>query len=102
MAERVKDDIAFWKNRDGEIVSMAGSSRGTPNGATIAYVYTPTELRRRGYASRVVGHLSRHFLDAGKSFCCLYTDLANPTSNSIYAQLGYAVVGESSHWVFDA
>ncbi|MHC4410253.1 MAG: GNAT family N-acetyltransferase [Planctomycetota bacterium] len=102
MAERVKGDIVFWKNRDGDFVSMAGSSRGTPNGATIAYVYTPPELRRHGYASLVVGHLSRHLLEAGRSFCCLYTDLANPTSNSIYAQLGYEVVGESSHWVFDA
>ncbi|MHC4940777.1 MAG: GNAT family N-acetyltransferase [Planctomycetota bacterium] len=100
MAERVKDDIVFW--RDGEIVSMAGSARGTPNGATIAYVYTPPEFRRRGYASRVVGHLSHSLLESGKRFCCLYTDLANPTSNSIYARLGFEVVGESSHWVFDA
>jgi len=28
-------------------------------------------------------------LKGGRRFCCLYTDVANPTSNSIYAKIGY-------------
>ena len=28
-------------------------------------------------------------LEEGRSFCLLYTDLANPTSNAIYARIGY-------------
>jgi predicted GNAT family acetyltransferase len=36
-----------------------------------------------------VACLSQSQLDAGKRFCVLYTDLANPTSNRIYTRLGY-------------
>jgi hypothetical protein len=31
-------------------------------------------------------------LDSGKKFCTLYTDLDNPTSNSIYQKIGYKPV----------
>ena len=94
------EQLFFWEDRDGTPVSMAARTRQSPNGATIAYVYTPPELRRRGYAGRVVGRLSQRILDGGKSFCSLYTDASNPTSNSIYRNLGYEVVGESAHYVF--
>ena len=68
---------------------MAGSSRGTPNGATISAVYTPPEHRGNGYASACVAALSQWLLDDGKHFCTLYTDLSNPTSNKIYQNVGY-------------
>ena len=32
--------------------------------------------------------------DDGKQFACLYTDVANPTSNKIYARIGYRPVAE--------
>jgi len=32
--------------------------------------------------------------------CMLYTDLANPTSNSVYRRVGYRLVGESRSLVF--
>jgi hypothetical protein len=40
-------------------------------------------------------------LEKGYSFCCLYTDLANPTSNSIYQKIGYRPVADSSQIRFD-
>jgi len=52
-------------------------------------VYTPPAYRRRGYASACGAALSQLILDAGRRFCFLYTDLANPTSNQIYQQIGY-------------
>ena len=94
------EQLFFWEDGGGTPVSMAARTRQSPNGATIAYVYTPPELRRRGHAGRVVGRLSQRLLDGGKSFCSLYTDASNPTSNSIYRSLGYEVVGESAHYVF--
>ncbi len=33
-------------------------------------------------------------LTAGRRFCFLYTDLANPTSNHIYQAIGYEPVAE--------
>jgi predicted GNAT family acetyltransferase len=41
-----------------------------------------------------------HFLIRGSSLCCLYTDVSNPSSNSIYKKLGYEVVGESAQYSF--
>ena len=55
----------------------------------MAYVYTPQPLRRRGYASAVVAELSQRELDAGQSWCSLFTDADNPTSNHIYTEIGY-------------
>jgi uncharacterized protein len=47
---------------------------------------------RRRYASALVAALSQHHLDAGKRFCFLFTDLANPTANHIYQAIGYEPV----------
>jgi predicted GNAT family acetyltransferase len=85
-------DLFLWF--DGGPVSMAGRTRRTPHGQCVSYVYTPPEHRRRGYATAVVAHLSQRILDDGCEFCTLYTDLSNPTSNSIYQQIGYRPVAD--------
>ena len=36
--------------------------------------------------------VSQYLLDEGRKFCFLYTDLANPTSNKIYQDIGYTAV----------
>ena len=74
--------------------SMAVRTRPTPHGEAIAFVYTPPEHRRRGYATAVVARLSQRLLDEGRKFCTLYTDLSNPTSNSIYGSIGYRSVAD--------
>jgi uncharacterized protein len=81
-------------------VSCAGYSRVTRNGVAINFVYTPPEFRRRGYAGACVAALTQHLLDSGRQFCCLYTDLANPTSNHIYQQIGYRLVCDAQTWRF--
>lgn len=83
--------IFFWEV-DGEVVSMAGAGGRTPNGIRIGPVYTPPNFRAKGYATALVADLTSLMLDRGRSFCFLFTDLANPTSNSIYAQIGYEPV----------
>jgi hypothetical protein len=67
---------------------------------TVGGVYTPPELRNRGYATSCVAELSRNILQSGKEFCTLYTDLANPTSNSIYMKIGYKPVCDSVEYAF--
>jgi len=86
---------------DGGPVSMAGASGETPNGIRVGAVYTPPELRRRGYASACVAALSQAQLDRGRRFCFLYTDLANPTSNKIYQAVGYEPVCDVDEYRFD-
>jgi len=92
--------LALWD--DSEPVSLAGVGAQTPNGARIGPVYTPPELRGRGYASAVTAGLSAELLAGGRDFCFLYTDLANPTSNRIYQAIGYELVCESAAYAFDA
>jgi len=59
--------------------------------ARIGPVYTPPEFRRHGYASAVTAAAAREVLDNG-AVPCLFTDLANPTSNGIYQALGFRPV----------
>ena len=35
-----------------------------------------------------------------RRFCFLFTDLANPTSNSIYQRIGYRAVTDITLWRF--
>jgi uncharacterized protein len=91
--------ILIWEV-DGEAVSLGCYGGTTPNGNRIGPIYTPPELRRRGYASALTAELTQMILDRGRRFCFLYTDLANPTSNSIYQQIGYRPVADADQWKF--
>lgn len=73
----------------------------TPNGVRINQVYTPPELRGRGYASSATAELSRRLLASGRKFCFLFTDAANPTPNSIYRKIGYRHVADLEHLKFN-
>jgi predicted GNAT family acetyltransferase len=83
-------------------VSMTVSAAVTPHGSRIGGVYTPPELRGRGYASALVAAVSQAQLDAGRAFCFLFTDLANPTSNKIYRHIGYEAVCDVDEYRFAA
>jgi uncharacterized protein len=89
----------LWENP--APVSLAGWGGLTPNGARIGPVYTPPEHRRRGYGSAVTAAVTADCLAAGRSFCFLYTDLDNPTSNRIYMNIGYEPVCDSIDYAFE-
>ena len=84
-----------------QVVSMAAVQRETAHGIAISLVYTPPLLRKQGYATSCVATLTQRMLDTGKKFCCLYTDLTNPTSNAIYQKIGYEPVCDSEDLVFE-
>jgi uncharacterized protein len=46
--------------------------------------------------------VTANLLAGGRRFCFLFTDLANPTSNSIYQQVGYRPVADVEQWSFEA
>lgn len=86
---------------DGEPVSMAGWARPTANAVSISFVYTPPGQRGSGRATACVAGLSQHLLARGHRMCCLYADLANPTSNELYRRVGYEQVDEWSEHRFE-
>ena len=91
--------IALWEV-GGKLVCAVGYGSPTPTGVRVGPVYTPPEHRGRGYASALTAHVSAEQLAAGRRFCFLYTDLANPTSNRIYVAIGYRRVCESIQYAF--
>ena len=111
----IEDEITFFKTRlphkiaaaslfvweTDTVVSMAGFERERPRGVAISWVFTPLRLRGRGYATSCVAALTQRMFDSGRRFCCLYADLANPTSNNIYRTIGYRAVCDVDHWVFE-
>jgi uncharacterized protein len=97
----VEEGSLFVWEVDGTPVSVAAWAGPTPHGVRVNFVYTPPESRGRGYATTCVAALSQHLLDKGHTFCFLYTDLNNPTSNAIYTAIGYRKVSESVVLVFD-
>jgi predicted GNAT family acetyltransferase len=103
MAERwIKGEgrTAYLWFDEGRPVSLAGAGGLTPNGIRVGPVYTPPELRSRGYASNLVAGVSQLQLDGGRTFVFLFTDLANPTANRIYQAIGYEPVNDIDEWDF--
>jgi ribosomal protein S18 acetylase RimI-like enzyme len=90
----------FWIWDDQGPVSMAAHSEAMAGVTRIHEVYTPPSGRNHGYASACVGQLSDDLAGQGLQ-CILYTDLANPASNSIYRSLGYEAVSEVLRYRFD-
>lgn len=97
-ARTVDDKISFggltlWEV-DGEAVSAAGVTRNEAGVVRVAPVYTPPELRGRGYGAAVTAAVTQGALDAGAEDVVLFTDVTNPTSNALYERLGYRPVEE--------
>ena len=84
----------------GSPVSMAGITRIVHAMARVGSVYTPPELRGRGYAGGVTAAVSQVALDAGAAEVVLFTDLANITSNALYERLGYHPVEDRTELSF--
>lgn len=83
-----------WE-RDGVRVAMAGVRSPIHGVSRIGPVYTPPGQRGHGYGSAVTAAACRWALGAGAREVVLTTDLANPTSNSIYRKLGFRPVADS-------
>lgn len=93
------DGLALWE-LDGQTVSWALASKPVDGMSRVGPVYTPPEQRGRGYGSAITAAISRWARDAGADQVLLFTDLANPTSNSIYQKIGYRPVYDSTELEF--
>jgi uncharacterized protein len=89
----------LW-DQNKETTSMAVAREPAQGVVRLSGVYTPPEKRKHGYAAACVHALSKHLRASGYR-CMLYTDLANPTSNSIYRRIGYRAIAEALRYRFD-
>ncbi|HQR27575.1 MAG TPA: GNAT family N-acetyltransferase [Nocardioides sp.] len=84
-------EVWLWEDPSGRPVHLTGASRPQFGVARLGPVYTPAEHRGRGYGGATVAEVSRRLRRSGARVC-LFTDQANPTSNSLYQTLGYRPV----------
>jgi uncharacterized protein len=100
MVERRLEAGQFGLWEDGGPASMAANREPVVGVVRLQAVYTPPEKRNRGYAGACVAGLSGRIREAGHR-CILYTDLGNPTSNSVYRRIGYRAVAEGLRYRFE-
>ena len=90
---------AIWRV-DGRPVSMAAAGKPQEGMSRVAPVYTPPAERGHGYGSAVTAGVTQWAIDQGASDVVLFTDLANPISNSIYQRIGYRPVFDTVEVTF--
>lgn len=90
--ERIAGGRCLLWESGGRPVSMACHTAPVAGAARVAPVYTPPELRGRGYAGAVTAAVSHAVRARGAREVLLFTDLANPTGNALYRRLGYRPV----------
>jgi hypothetical protein len=90
--------VYLWTDGDGRPVNLTAANPPSFGVARIGPVYTPPAERRRGWAGNGVAEVSRRILAQGAR-ACLFTDQDNPTSNKVYAALGYRPVVDMANLV---
>jgi uncharacterized protein len=83
-------------------VSMAAWTGKTPSGVRLNFVYTPRQLRGKGYATACVSALTRRQLEQGSAFCWLYTNRSSAASPNIFKRIGYRPVSDVTEYYLSA
>ncbi|WP_405062342.1 GNAT family N-acetyltransferase [Kribbella sp. NBC_01505] len=99
LQQRVERERLWVWEDGGRIVTMVGHQSPVFGAVRVGPVYTPPEHRGRGYASALTAEVTRRLQAAGDQVC-LMTDLTNPTSNKIYAAIGYRPVQDFVGYAF--
>jgi len=92
-------EVHFWE-ADGVIVALAGVSASALGVSRVGPVYTPPAHRRHGFGAAVTAHATASAVAGGAKHVVLYTDLANPTSNSIYQKIGFVAEHDAEERLF--
>jgi hypothetical protein len=91
-------NVYLWEDEGPASVAM--KTRPTRDGIGVSFVYTPPELRGRGYATACVGELSRQLLASGWEYCALFADFSNAAANRVYRRIGYQPICDYHEYVF--
>lgn len=89
----------IWENAS-EPAAMLRLARVSADSARVAYVYTPAQLRGRGYAGALTAYASALALARGDRALYLFTDAANDLANRLYRRIGYRKIGDFVQYAF--
>jgi predicted GNAT family acetyltransferase len=87
------DEFVLWTLPSGP-VSLAAVRPAAAGVSRIGPVYTPITERGHGYGSAVTAAAAAWAREHGADDVVLFTDLANPTSNTIYQRIGFQPISE--------
>src|SRR3712207_2276696 len=88
--------VCLWDSPAGEVAPLTAHSCPSFGVVRLRPVFTPGEHGGHGDVSAAVAGVTRLLSEEGDR-ACLYTDQANPTSNKIYAAIGYRPVAETAN-----
>ena len=101
VTRRINDrQLTLWID-DETVVSFAGANALPAASARVGPVYTPPELRGRGYAQAVTAAASVHVQCDQPRTIFLNTDAVNPASNKAYQRIGYRHIADHAHLLFE-
>jgi RimJ/RimL family protein N-acetyltransferase len=86
--------VYLWD--DGEPRCLAAAIRHTPRASAIGALFTPSELRRRGYGTAAVAALSNLLFQGGTKGCYLYAEPDDTAVNRIIGSMGYQRVHDTT------
>ncbi|WP_410870421.1 GNAT family N-acetyltransferase [Nocardia sp. A7] len=94
---RIEDGTTWLWEHDGTPVTLVARQTAVLGWARIGPVYTPPAFRGNGFASALTATVAGRIRAEGAD-ACLFTDLANPTSNKIYQRIGFEPVRDFVHY----
>ena len=97
---RIEAGLDMLWTVDGEPVAVARYGPIVVDTTRIWGVYTPPRHRRHGYAAGVTWAVTQEAQAHGAKHVLLFTDLSNPTSNSVYQRLGYRAICDVTEFEF--
>jgi len=101
--ERCHRERVWWVlEEEGRLVAMSNFNARIPDTVQIGAVYTPPELRGRGYARAAVAGSLLAARDEGVSRSILFTGRTNTPAQKAYRAIGFRVVGDYALIAFDA
>jgi ribosomal protein S18 acetylase RimI-like enzyme len=85
--------VYLWD--DGEPRCLAAAIKHTAQASAIGVLYTPSEIRRRGYGTATIATLSQRLFEKGTKGCYLYADPDNTAVSRIVGGMGYQRVHDA-------
>ncbi|MFD4456568.1 GNAT family N-acetyltransferase [Nocardia sp. NPDC058480] len=93
---------AYWLwEHHGQPVTLVARQAAVLGWARTGPVYTPPRFRGNGFASALTATVAGRIRAEGAD-ACLFTDLANPTSNKIYQRIGFEPVRDFVHYALNS